>query len=170
MEGHRRRFWSAPSARRRSARARLATETGNTLGQPDRPRQNSQTSERWGPLFYSSPHFVTATRSRDPQVKGSAFFPSTLRKRGVFRIRLRPSPGLWEDTRLTQGARNCCRICAGIVYRRSYGRGTGSISVRVKSSPLNRSGSPDTFDKAYEKQSPKLRAARCRPFPNMRAA
>ena len=53
-----------------------------------------------------------------------ALFPSTLRERGVFRLQLCPSPGLLEDTPLTQGARNSCRICAGIVYRGTYGRGS----------------------------------------------
>ncbi len=38
----------------------------------------------------------------EPEPKRQRFgaFPSTLRERGVFLLRLRPSPGLWEDTPL----------------------------------------------------------------------
>ncbi len=75
----------------------------------------------------------TLTRpSRNQKVKGSALFPSTLRERGVFRLQLCPSPGLLEDTPLTQGARNFCRICAGIVYRGAHGRGSAAYRPRYR--------------------------------------
>ncbi len=83
----------------------------------------SQPLREWSVTASLSDRSLTRT-SPNPKVKGSALFPSTLRQRGVFRLRLRPSPGLWEDTPLTQGARNSCRIYAGIVYRRAYGRGS----------------------------------------------
>jgi hypothetical protein len=40
-----------------------------------------------------------------------------------------------------------------------------ATSVRLKSLPLNRSGSPRAFASAYEKQSPKFSPAGSRPFP-----
>jgi death on curing protein len=42
----------------------------------------------------------------------------------------------------------------------------GSMSVREKSSPTKRSGSPRLAARAYEKQSPQLRRAGCLPLPN----
>ena len=40
----------------------------------------------------------------------------------------------------------------------------------MKSVPFARTGSPTDFARAYEKQSPKLSAAGCRPFPYLRQA